>query len=1056
MPSAFDQLISYDNLIWAWEKVRRYYNSVDTWLDEIRISAFESRLQSELYSIAADLRAKRYRTRPLKLLPQPKKSGRDGKPQLRQAFLVDVRDQVATVAYANVIGGELDEQMPTWSYGNRLFRSLRRVEAGAFERTNIGPYRNSSGEIYRRWGQSWPLFKRHIVLSLRKMCARPPGLEDDAEKAVLEREKTLLYKYRLPYLKDDFWKQYTENPVWCSLDIEKFYPSVSLELVRKQILKHSQLASEIGTEVLEGLTSFSLDLAGWKDEHLSAIQIAPGETEQSHIPTGLMVAGFMANVAMLDVDNWVSTQIDSRQLAHFRYVDDHVILAPELDSLINWVDVYTERLTKETNCKINNDKVEPEGLGLLIKGSRANRMPTRELLEEIQLDPEFPTPLMTKTLAKVSDIAKTNFDLLTQDGQQRFLDDLEHLLLAPLPETELAIKTRVSFAASKIARLAPRQERGEDQYFAAWNKTLELDRIVKDLDNRLHALRPDSREAKSLKSLRKRKRAEQHRAVITLNLEQQKIKQARQTEMLRIFRVLSKALREQYDKLRLWQRILDFGRFSGVHNVAAVASEIERIEQPLAGALIRAKILQLHARNVLICAATVLDERRTHDSRIAALEYLRDIFQPPNLRELTGRQGLFYHEKLSRDLLVYSLRLCAEIINGSPILNEPVLNREWRDVRLLAKAVGKMRPPRGDGYVWWREKILFSLHIDLRSSHRIASRLSAKDPASWLIWECHPHSTPLAALGGLLAGKIPIEKGAAGWLRDLIIARAGPNRREFIEELKPARGTIAAQVLKSARDTHTLFEWATWMTQFRDFDPRASEWTTLEICRQLCNLLGSRKLNAENRMVLASHASNFTVPRSWWNKDLKFGWNEWERRCKEDPIALRRVPIADHRVAAALGIFVDSPAEFSLVRAIGAILLGLLRHDFVWPMPWRVIGVQATLRGNIEAYLQTRPCSSRTLAILEATLLARSYESWLLVNQEVEASALAGDTASDPPSIVSLADLRLAIEKSMKTLTNYRLTVTELQPRQLIPIKVAQYTKENWNQSDDNGDELGG
>jgi hypothetical protein len=154
MPSKLDQLVSYDNLIWAWEKVHKYYTSVDTWFDEVRVSAFESRLQAELHSIAADLQERRYLTHPLQLLPQPKKPGRDGKLQLRQAFLVDVRDQVATVAYANVIGGELDARMPTWSYGNRLYRSLRRVEEGHFERTNIGPYRNSSGEIYRRWGQS--------------------------------------------------------------------------------------------------------------------------------------------------------------------------------------------------------------------------------------------------------------------------------------------------------------------------------------------------------------------------------------------------------------------------------------------------------------------------------------------------------------------------------------------------------------------------------------------------------------------------------------------------------------------------------------------------------------------------------------------------------------------------------------------------------------------------------------------------------------------------------------------------------------------------------------
>jgi hypothetical protein len=1052
MPDKLDQLVSYDNLMWAWEKVRKYYSSVDTWLDEIRISAFESRLQRELFSIAQDLREKKYRTRSLKLLPQPKKPGRDKKPQLRQAFLVDVRDQVATVAYANIVGGELDEQMPNWSYGNRLFRSLRRIGTGSYQHTNIGPYRNSSGEIYRRWGQGWPLFKRHTILSLRKMCRRESGLDDDAEKAVLELEENALEKYRLPYLKDDFWHRYTENPVWCSLDIEKFYPSVSLELVRQQVLKHSEAAREIGSETLEALTTFSLDASRWSDEDLSAVQLTRGNASLGHIPTGLMIAGLFANVALLDVDRWVSGQIRTRQIAHFRYVDDHVILAPDLDSLLNWVVAYRDRLKADTKCIINPDKLEPKGIAKLLSSPNGGHYPP-DLLDELQLDPEFPAPLMTKTLAKVSDIARTNFDLLTKEGQQRFLDDLEHLLLAPLPETELAVKTRVTFAAGRIARLVPKQERGEDQYFAAWHKTLELDQIVKKLDVRLKALKPDTREAKSTRALRKRKRTEQRVALRVLDDEQQKNKQARDTEMARIFKVLSKALREQYDKLRLWQRILDFGRFSGVPHVAAVFAEIERLDQPLAAVLVRAKILQLHARNILICAATVRDDRRSHNSRVAALEYLRDVFQAPNFRELTSSRGSSYHEKSSRELLTFSLRLCAEIIDEYPTLNEPVLNREWRNIRSSKKAILKLKQPRGDGYLWWREKMLFGLHIRLRSSKRAISHLNPQDPASWLIWECHPELTPLTALGMLLAGKIPLEAGAAGWLRDLIIARGGGKRDEVIEALRPAQGTIAAHVLKSARDTHTLYEWAGALDRFRDFDPRASEWTVLEICRQLCNILANNSLTPRSRLILSSHASNFSIPKSWWNSNATFGWNDWEQRCKRDLIQRRRNPISDHRIAAALGIFPDSPTEFSVVRAVGCILLGLLRRDFVWPMPWRVIGVQATLRGNIESYLQTRPCSSRTLAILEATLLARPYESWLLANQ-VEEAQLAGDTAADPPSIPTLKSLRSAIERSMKTLSEYRLTVTELQPRQLVPIKVSQYTKASWNEDDDSGGQI--
>src|ERR1035437_5145530 len=71
-----------------------------------------------------------------------------------------------------------------------------------------------------------------------------------------------------------------------------------------------------------------------------------------------------------------------------------------------------------------------------------------------RLDPNFPSPLMTMTLALVSGIAHTDFNLLESNELKSMTDQLEHLLLVELPEEEMQEQTRMAFAATRLARIA--------------------------------------------------------------------------------------------------------------------------------------------------------------------------------------------------------------------------------------------------------------------------------------------------------------------------------------------------------------------------------------------------------------------------------------------------------------------------------------------------------------------------------------------------------------------------------------------------------------------------
>jgi hypothetical protein len=163
-------LILPDNLIWSWRKAKALYQASDALHDQSKVAAFELNLDQELRGIRRDFETGNFRPQSLRLLPQPKRPDDAGKPRMRQSFQVSVRDQVAWIAIVNVMGPSLDQLMPAWSYGHRLYRAAwYDDDASGGSKLNIGPYRHTNSNLYRKFKHSWPLFRRHISLTARKM-----------------------------------------------------------------------------------------------------------------------------------------------------------------------------------------------------------------------------------------------------------------------------------------------------------------------------------------------------------------------------------------------------------------------------------------------------------------------------------------------------------------------------------------------------------------------------------------------------------------------------------------------------------------------------------------------------------------------------------------------------------------------------------------------------------------------------------------------------------------------------------------------------------------------
>lgn len=76
--------------------------------------------------------------------------------------------------------------------------------------------RNTSANYYRKWNQSWPLYRRHISMTIKIMALnigfKSENLETDLEREIYKNESDNNFK-EYPFLKEEFWKKEKEGIV---------------------------------------------------------------------------------------------------------------------------------------------------------------------------------------------------------------------------------------------------------------------------------------------------------------------------------------------------------------------------------------------------------------------------------------------------------------------------------------------------------------------------------------------------------------------------------------------------------------------------------------------------------------------------------------------------------------------------------------------------------------------------------------------------------------------------------------------------------------------------
>ncbi|POR54089.1 RNA-directed DNA polymerase [Bosea psychrotolerans] len=1039
-----ESLLLPENMLWAWRKIKRAYRSADCLFDQAELAQFELCLDAELDKIRRDFDAGIWKPAPLKLVPQPKKPGKDGAPRLRQYFQIAVRDQVAWAALANVLGPELDQQMPAWSYGNRLYRAAwyeEDIGEKRHSKLNIGPYRHSSGYLYRHFKHSWPLFRRHVSLAARKMVT------DHIDENELDHGEALALNQTggLLYLDANYWRRPQaggDTLYAASLDLKKFYPSIRVEAIIRGFEEFVESYSQDHklAALVKSMLHFQVDSSGLSEEMKTVVDPQHAGKVFEGIPTGLFVGGFLANVAMLPLDREVARIItDRRNIAHFRFVDDHEILAYDFETLCLWVAEYDALLQKfAIGSEIERDKYTPPELKWIIHSDNedVSSLSEDELVKEASRSAEIngkkPTQLMTRTLAQVSVLAATDFDLLTDAGRSQRLEQLEWLLLANIPDHEIRGDTRAAFAASRIASLTPSLFRQNDDLLAA-NRRIQALIAKKSPDETAVA------EIVALKEL--------------IPILETKEKSEWAALLKRHFGLLFEAFVAHPDKTRLFIRLIDYCRSTGHNGFPRITEWMHRHEEgPLKflRSYLGAMAIHTLSRHILTASVSVKRADLLHRERSSTYAFLENISRVriADLIPLAGEsRELHAFQSDALKAFVAALLLGAWEIGEADSGLSAKLTSLARSIPIGATHTAldtlstATRVPIGVWYHWFIATTKAHRYSAPAAWASLAALHDVSDERDWNNLRRYPASLPAAAWAKLTDAPRVLRPDDAGWLFDA--ARA--NRTAFSGLAGKERAQKQTSLaLAEDKKRISLIDWVEATKLMSRSDPRRSEWTALEIIRQIIRPLfeiEGRDPDYLDRL----HPANVMLPLSWRDLsenirvDGKITWEGWRSVVTERPLSIKRGGLDDYRYSE---IVKDDDRSWSRrMRSIGQLLWGILRQNFVLPSAWNIRGQERSFMELIGWDLERLPISSSTLSVLQSCLLPRNRETALMLLYPslfgIENVEAASDTEFDLP-IATPQFLDALLGQSQAVLRSSQMTILEHEPRQLIPVRLRQ------------------
>ncbi|MCG6535367.1 MAG: RNA-directed DNA polymerase, partial [Syntrophales bacterium LBB04] len=722
---------------------------------------------------------------------------------------------------------------------------------------------------------------------------------DERDKEEQDLQAALPENQRCPFVIQSYWEgkspsQEDQELYWCSIDLKKFYASLKLETVRENIVEHLPLSWQGEADLLlKSMLQFRLDTRGWSDDELKKIDLNGKRKTFSHIPTGLYVAGFLANAGLLKVDKKVQKRLTEHNIAHFRYVDDHIVLAYSFDELDKWVDLYKRLLNEEnTGTRINLEKVEPKGLSemlirrIITKSAKKSASLKDIAIKDCRLDPQFPSPLMTKTITLVSGIARTDFNLLDSNELATLTDQLEHLLLADLPEEEMPARTRLSFASTRLTWVAERRLANDGELASLHCRRDRLEKRLKDINK---CNKPSENVKTDLeKELRE------------IRKDIKKKSDHIEREVGSAFQLLRKVLRDRPDRVRLWTRAVLMCRLTGVKGLQALKDDIERVrvkdKNPHSAQYLTANLLMLLGTQALIAGRILQDQNMARWRKEAAKKFLGDLCE----NHFSEPRGGPDHGILHYSWYVYSFGLyCAALViqdkKISSRLHSITRGLTRSGLHYVARRAGK-HP--ASPWAWWAaRKTLRDLSsradgLVLNLGHQLKGL-----PNAAAFWRFFPLDLPFEVVPIIATSDLNIPEG--WWYDCLAHRKKGSILRELIDQKKgPLERTTRLLDSHLNASTESLYDWCHFVqehAQNREGDPRFGEWTALEIVKQIANLVKKEpalvsylsESESSTRKPLNLHPANFIVPSDWMNQDNQDNlptWESWKSITKEKPI----------------------------------------------------------------------------------------------------------------------------------------------------------------------------
>lgn len=906
-----DQFLDKENFFIAFKKISFYIKQLNEWYDPLVLAEYEATLPKRIADIIDLIKKDQYTPKPIEPLPFPKKSSSTGEKRIRPYYNISLDDQLIWMAIVNVIGKYVEDQMPDWSYGNRLYRPVWFEKNTHDERIIFkkGSLKNTSKYVYRKWGQSWPLYKRHIALTIKVLAKtthfKTTDIHDEKELSVYEQAAATKFE-SAKYLKKDYWKkgQYSKLS-WVSLDFEKFFPTINSFKIIENIT--ACLTKENGSrrddvnlilKLIDKMLTFPLNTKGWNQQDLrdSNLFDLPNVQNYRGIPTGLVVGGFLANVAVLDLDKAVDEFVNkNKNIAVFKYVDDHIVLAQSREALLTFLNFYNNNISKlNASLKFQPSKIEPANF--LSYDENNGFAYTNEEDVSYELDVEFPTPLMTNTLKKVSHINNIDFNLLEKEDIDNIEIDLKHLLLAEFPKTEIRPDTKMSFASSKLCRLAleikpdfsiidPSYENNKDA----------VENLYKKLKEGQKRIPKDKKEEQEFKNKLKDK-AGRHFIANTLALEISKVRKKQEG----IFNLLLKALKENPDKVKLWKKCIEFCFQTGYPGINEILNTIGKcsIHERSFTYLISYCFTNIQV-NLEKSFFLLNDDQSLFWKTHCSYEFIRNSIDI-NTKSFSSLSGKYPFSKQARENLNTSKKFVLEQL---PEIFKLSTQTEFLNIKNVIRSRKALKNKIYSTNQIWYYLSNYNWRLKDAFFSQTVNKVDLSDPLSWSILSLFPHLIPYKKITEII-DNIPAKGNkllhpysemsnlisSNGFTYDMLKSlKEKSNTRSYLKCVK--HYPSIHKILTRADTKYISME--QWLDKLlfesRDLnwiDPRLTEWSLIEIIKQISSSL--LKVNRQvNKNIFSAvsksnykyvHPSNYLIPVEWGTQH-HLNWAEWEKNC---------------------------------------------------------------------------------------------------------------------------------------------------------------------------------